>query len=212
MKYIKTYDSYIFENFDYKLILENKKFSFYRTVLNKTINKIGLNLYFVGTYTMGVTAILPIIESLLKNSNIPGITPEQIVLMVLFSIAQILYMNTEDVKKIRNELAKDNLLETTKKVKESILSIYKIFSFVSKSFGKMIDVFTDMLSYIALGLPLLHAVSEMISQDGLNLDTLPQKVMVFGGGAAFFAFKSMIETLITMIKNKIKNNHLFKKN
>lgn len=205
MKYIKDYNSYISENFDYSLILEDKNYSFYKTTLDKTINKIGLNLYFVATYTMGVTMVVPIVEALLKNSNIPNLTPEQIVLLTLFSIAQILYLRTEDVKKIENELNKNNLLPIADKVKKSLMSVQKIASFVGKSFGKIIDVFTDMFFYVGLGVPLLHAIHEMISQDGLNLDTLPQKAALFGGSAALFGLKSMIETLIIMVKNKMNS-------
>ena len=215
MKYLKTFDSYnesidynlLLENFDYESLLEGKKFSFYRTIHNKTVNKLGLNLYFVGTFQMGVTILYPIVEALIKNSHIPEIiTPEHIVLLTIFSISQILHLLNDDVKKIKEKLEEDNLLQITEKVKKSVLSIYKIFSFVSRSFGKVVDVFTDMLAYVALGAPIYMAILEIISKDGLNLETLPQKVMVFGGGAAFFALKSMIETIVTFVKNKIRKN------
>jgi hypothetical protein len=47
------------------------------------------------------------------------------------------------------------------------------------------------------------ALMELISKEGLDLDTLSQKVTVFGGGVALFTFKSFVETLISMIKNKM---------
>lgn len=203
MKYIKDYNSYLYKDFDY--IIEDKQFNFYKSVLDKTVSKIGLNLYFVGTYTLGVTMVVPIVEALVKNSNIPDITPEQIILLTLFSISQILNIRTEDVKKIEVELEKDNLLPVADKVKNSLMLIQKIASFVGKSFGKTIDVFTDMFFYVGLGIPLLNVIREIISQDGLNLDTLPQKFAVFGGSVAMFGLKSMGETLITMIKNKMNS-------
>lgn len=205
MKYLKTFESYSL-SCDTELILENKKIMFYKTIHNKTINKLGLNLYFVGTYTMGVAILYPIIEALINNSNIPDIIPEKVVLMTLFCIAQILHISNDEINKIKDELETNNLMEVTKKVKKSILSIYKIFSFVSKSFGKIIDVFTDMLAYVSLGVPVCLAITELVSKDGLNLDTLPQKVLVFGGGIAFFAFKSIVETIIIMLKNKFNYN------
>jgi hypothetical protein len=156
---------------------------------------------------MGVTILYPIVEALVKNTNLPEIvTPEHIVLLTIFSISQILHVLNDDVKKIKEELEKANLLQVTEKIKKSLLSIYKIFSFVSRSFGKVIDVFTDMLAYVALGAPIYMAVLEIISKEGLNLDTLPQKVLVFVGGAAFFAFKSMVETITAFVKKKILKN------
>lgn len=202
MKHIQNFENYINENVSYKLILENKEFSLYKSIQEKTIKKLSLNLYFAATYTWGVTMLYPIVDALVKNSDVPSVTPEQIVLLTLFSITQILNMANNDVKKLREELEKDNLLNLVDKVKNSISSIYKIFSFVSRSFGKVIDTFTDMIAYVSLGIPFCMAVVEFISKEGLNLDTLPQKIMVFSVGAGIYTLKTIGETLIQMIKNK----------
>jgi len=197
----------IYENFSTDEMLLESNRNIYRSIQDKTIKKLALNLYFVGTFQMGVTILYPIVEALVNNSDIPQIiTPEHIVLMTIFSIAQILNVNTEDVKKIKTELEKDNLVEVTEKVKISLQSIYKIFSYVAKRFNKIVDVFTDVLAYVALGTPFYLALLEMISKEGLNLDTLPQKVLVFGTGVAIFAFKSFAEAIVNIIKNKMNKN------
>ena len=94
MKYLQSYEFYnINESFDSQLLLEDKTFNFYRTVQDRTINKLGLNLYFVGTFQMGVTVIYPVIEALIKNSQLPNIiTPEQIVLLNLLRFFVFLLM------------------------------------------------------------------------------------------------------------------------
>jgi len=204
MKYLQTFDSHSYLNENYQLILEDTKINAYKSVQDKTVSKLSLNLYFVGTFQMGVTVLYPIIEKLVKNTDITNVTPEQIVLLTIFSITQILNLANNDVKKIREELEKDDLLHLAEKVKTSLLSIFKIFKFISRSFGKIIDVFTDMLAYVSLCVPVALAITEMIGKDGLDLNTLPKKVLVFGGGAAVYAFKSIVETIIDMIKNRNK--------
>jgi len=208
MKYLQSYEFYtINESFDIQLLLEDKNFNLYRTIQDKTIKKLGLNLYFVGTFQMGVTVLYPIVEALVKNSHLPTmVTPEQIVLLTVFSIAQILHVANKDVQTIKSELEKDNLLHLVDKVKDSLNSIYKIFGFVARSFGKIIDVFTDMLAYVGLGVPVYMALVEIISKEGLNLDTLPQKVLVFSASAGAFALKSFVEVIIEYVKNKIKKS------
>ena len=203
MKYLQTYESYLNEDVE-QLILENKQFSVYKSIQDKTISKLSLNLYFAATYTWGVTMLYPIIDALVKNSDVPDITPQQIVLLTLFSITQILNMANNDVKKIKVELEKDGLLSLAEKVKTSLLSVHKIFSFVSRSFGKVIDSFIDMIAYVGLGVPFTTVCVELISTEGINLDTLPQKAMVFGGAAAIYGIKSFVETIIEMLKTKIK--------
>ena len=203
MKYLQTYESYLNEDVE-QLILENKQLSVYKSIQDKTISKLSLNLYFAATYTWGVTMLYPIVDALVKNSDVPNITPQQIVLLTLFSITQILNMANNDVKKIKTELEKDGLLSLAEKVKTSLLSVHKIFSFVSRSFGKVIDSFIDMIAYVGLGVPFTTVCVELISTEGINLDTLPQKAMVFGGAAAIYGIKSFVETIIEMLKTKLK--------
>ena len=213
MKYLKTFESY---NVDYELLFEKfyneeflleKKDNLYRTIHNKTVSKLALNLYFVGTFQMSVTILYPIVEALVKNTHLPQIiTPEHIVLMTIFSISQILYIANDDVRKIKDELEKDGLLQVADKVKKSLMCIFRIFRFVSRSFGKIVDVFTDMLAYVALGAPIYMAILEIVSKEGLNLETLPQKVLILGSGAALFAFKSIVDTVIIFVQNKIRKN------
>lgn len=204
MRYLATYENYkLIESFDYEPLLEGNKMKTYKTIQEKTIKKLGINLYFAATYTWGVTMLYPIVDALIKNSNIPNITPEQIVLLTLFCITQILNMVSNDVNKLKEKLEEDNLLHLINKIKKSLLSIYKIFKFVSRSFGKVIDSFTDMVAYVSLGIPFTSAIVELISKDGLDLETLPQKTIVFSGGAALYVFKSIVETIISIIKNKM---------
>ena len=165
----------------------------YKIVQDKTISKLSLNLYFVGTFQMGVTILFPIIEKLMNHSYVPTINEEQIVLLSIFSITQILNVANGDVKKIGEQLG---IIE---KIKKSLLSI----RFVSRSIKKIIDVFTDMLAYVALCVPVAIAIIEVLSKDGLNLDTLPQKVITFCCGAILYAFKSFAETIVEIIKNKM---------
>lgn len=205
MKHLQSYEIYTLnESVSLELLLEDKKFSVYRTAHDKIVNKLGLQLYFVGTFQMSITVLYPVIDALTKNTHLStNITTEQIVLMTIFAISQILKLANDDTKKLKNELEKENLLEITDKVKKSIQAIFKIFSFVSRSFGKIIDVFTDMLAYVGLCVPIYSVIVEIISKEGLNLDTLPQKVLVLGVSAGVFAVKGLIETIVTAVKNKI---------
>ena len=202
MKHIQNYDYYINENL--QLILEDKKINVYKSIQDKTISKLSLDLYFATSYTWGVTMLYPIVDALVKNSDVPSVSPEQIVLLTLFSITQILNMANNDVKKIRSELEKDNLIHLAEKVKKSLLSVHKIFGFVSRSFGRIINSFIDMVAYVGLGVPFTTAIVELISKEGLNLDTLPQKIMVLGGSATLYGLKITVETIIDMVKNKMK--------
>lgn len=202
MKHLKTYDNYLLENFNYDLLLESSDMSTYRKIQDKTMKSLSLNFYFANNFGWGVPMLCPIVEALIKNSGIV-VTQQQVFFLTMFAITQIVHLANNDVKKIREELEKDNLLELSKKVTKSLLSIQKIFTFVAKGFGKVVDSFIDILAYVSIGTPFTMAVVEYFSQEGLNLDTLPQKVAVFAGGTALMYLKNLAETLIEMMKNKM---------
>lgn len=209
MKHVQQFENFIYlnESLSYQMINESKDIKIYKTIQDKTLSKLSINFYFANNFGWGVPMLYPIVESLIKNSDITNITKEQIVLLTLFSITQILNIANNDVKKIKNELDKNNIFELTKKIKDSILSVYNIFSFISRSFGKIIDSFIDMFAYVSLGVPFTLSIMELISEDGLDLDTLPQKLIVFSGGAAIYTAKSIVETIKELIKNRIKQSN-----
>ena len=203
MKYLATFENYN-TDFDYQPLLEKSEMKQFKTIADKTINKLSLGFYFAATYTWGVTMLYPIVDALIKNSDVPNITKEQVVLLTLFSITQILNMANNDVKKLRSELEKDNLLELSNKIKDSLLSIQKVFSFVSRGFGKVVNTFIDMIAYVTLGVPFTMVMVDLVTKDGLNLDTLPQKLLVMGAGAGVYTLHTIVETLIQLIKAKMK--------
>jgi hypothetical protein len=209
MKYIKTYENHnyqkIFENVDYDLILENNSdVKFFKTVQDKLIKRLHIDLYFGASFTWGIGMLYPVINSLAIGSGIQDITPQQIVCLTLFSITQIIKMSNDDVQKLRAELEKDNLMYLVDNVKKSLLSIHKIFKFVARAFGKVVDTFLDMLGYVGLLVSFINVVPEFFSEEGLNLETLPRKILVLSGVLGTYALKSVADTIVLMIKNKIK--------
>lgn len=201
MKHLDSYNFYLVnESFDIKLY-ENKVYDTYKEIQKDLSKKIGFQLYLVGTFQMGIVALCPVVEALMKNSQI-DVTKQQIVLLVIFAVTQILNLLSEDVERIRKELEKDGLIHLVSKVKESILSIHKLFSFVARGFGKIIHVFTDLFAYISLAMPLYMVVIEMISKEGLNIDTLTQKLAILGLGVGTFTLKSIMKNVYDKIKKK----------
>jgi len=201
MNYLNSYELFIInESFDCKLY-ESKLTRIYRDIQKDITKRLGLNLYLVGTFQMGIVALCPVVEALLKNSQIT-VTKEQVVLLTIFAITQILNLMHEDVEKLRKELQQDGIIHLVQKVKDTLLSLNKIFTFVARAFGKIVNVFTDLIGYLSLAIPLYMVIVEMISADGLNIDTFQQKVALLGVGVGTFTIKSIIREVSNKIKEK----------
>jgi uncharacterized membrane protein len=201
MNHIDTYELFIInESFDYKLY-EGKIHRIYRDIQKDITKRLGLNLYLVGTFQMGIVALCPIVDALLKNAHIV-VTKEQVVLLVIFAITQILNLMHDDVEKLKKELQQDGLIYIVKEVKETLLSLNKIFVFVARAFGKIVNVFTDLIGYLSLAIPLYMVIVEMISKEGLSIETFSQKVAMLGVGVGTFTVKSIIREVSNKIKER----------
>lgn len=201
MKHLDSYEFYALnENFDAKLY-ENKIHDTYKEIQKDLSKKLGFQLYLVGTFQMGIVALYPVIEALMKNTDI-HVTKQQVVLLTIFAITQILNLLNDDVERIRKEVEKEGLGHLVNKVKESILSINKLFKFLARGVGKIIHAFTDLFAYISLAMPLYMVVIEMISEEGLNLNTFPQKLAILGVGVGTFTLKSIMKNVYNKMKKK----------
>ena len=188
------------ENYDQKLY-ESKLIDTYRDVQKELKKTLGLQFYLVATFQMGVVALYPVVEALMKNSNIE-ITKQQVVLLTIFSISQIVKVFNDDIRKIKAELEHDGIIHLVTEVKDAILSVNRLFSFVARSLGKIVDVFTDMLGYLGLAIPTYMIVVEMISKEGLDLNTFPQKVAAIGVGVGTFTIKTVVKKVMDKIQGK----------
>jgi hypothetical protein len=212
MKNVDSYELHIInESFDYRLY-ETKKSNFFLGVQNDLKKKLSLNLYFVGTFQMGISALYPIVEALMHNERVMGITDERIVLLTLFAITQILHVFNDDFKRIKEELKDQGLMEWANKVKETVLSVSRLFKFVAESFGKIVDAFTDMFAYVALAIPFEAVVLDLIMKHGLDTKTFPYEIGLIGVGVGIFSIKTLISKIWEKIKGKRNESYLIENN
>ena len=198
---LDPYEFYLInESYDPKLY-ESKLIDTYKEVQKELKKTLGLQFYLVATFQMGVVALYPVVEALMKNSHIE-VTKQQIVLLTIFSISQIAKVFNDDIRKIKSELEHDGIIHLVVEVKDDVLSVNRLFSFVARSLGKIVDVFTDMLGYLGLAIPTYMIVIEMISKDGLDLNTFPQKVAAIGVGVGTFTIKTVVKKVMDKIQKK----------
>jgi len=194
---IKNYRDFVLEekfnlnNID--LILEKKTFSKYKDIQHKVLKEYGTQLYFVATFNSAIVSLYPVVYQIIMNSDLNiQISTYQIVLLTIFVIAEILHVNNEAINKIKNRLNDDGLIKYIKDIKNVIFSVEKIVKIISRTIGKTISLFTDMLGYVAILVPINEALVEILKQDGLDIETLPRKILGLGIGLGIITLKNII--------------------
>ena len=206
---ITNFKTYIInESIDFNILYEKAKTSKaaykHKNLVNKAIKDYKVNIYFATTFGTAITFFIPLIEGLIYSSN-PNITitTYEITLLVIFAIAEILNVNNDSIRNIRNTLQEKGFSELIYKVKNSLLSLYTISSKVGESIGRTIEKFIEMFAYINIFIPIWQVIIELTQQEGLNIDTFPQKILGLTIGAGAFYLKNLISKILDLLSIKM---------
>lgn len=192
-----NYNEFIFEKNitleNANLILEKSIFSSYKEIQHNVLKKYGSQLYFIATFNSAIVSLYPIMKQIIYNSNYNiQLDTYQIVLLTIFTIAEILHVHNDAVLEIKEKLIKDGIFELVKGAKKTLFSIHKIVRIIGRTIGKTISLFVDMLAYVSILVPINDALVEILKDDGLNIESLPKKILGLGIGLGILTLKNIV--------------------
>lgn len=192
----------------------------YKRIEKKVLSDLKLDTKLVFTFGSGIGALYPVVQEMMKNLSISGVTMthETTVLLTIACIT-IVYLEEKKYKTPEEEekLTKDSksMLEElrmrgigdgiVKKVMKSIESIKNVFSVVAKHLGAMIGGVIDMFGYTAILIPIMNAVLWVIGKYDMSVDAVIQNFFSLGMGIASRIAKHGLVELITKLKGVISN-------
>ena len=197
---MKNYNDYIVEkklnSFNVDMILEKTMFSSYKTIQHKVLKEYGSQLYFIATFNSAIVSLYPIVKQVLNSDLNIHISNYQLVLLTIFSIAEILHVNNDAIKDIKRRLKEDHYLIHLQRVKDTLLSVEKIVKVIAKTIGKTISLFIDMLAYVTILVPINDALVEILKNDGLNMATISNKILGLGIGLGILTLKTIVVKIL----------------
>jgi len=219
---LKRFNSYYYEqlaeelitSFD-ELVVESDETN-WKSIADKIISDLNLNMKFVGTFGTGITAFYPIVESIMKNTQIPIDKTPEIVVMMTITAFTIIYLEEKKSKSEKEEevLTKDSksLLEELKlrgvgngiikKLIKSFKSMKNIFYTISQKLGAVVGDFIDMFAYTSLLIPIMNGILFIINKYQFNLDTIIENFIGLSVGVGTIVTKQVIVHLIKKLKDK----------
>lgn len=211
---------YFLESLD-SIITESDDTSSYKEIEKKVIKDLRLNLSIVGTFGAGISAMYPIVQSLVNNMEINiDLTTEKIVLLTIAAFS-IIYLEEKKSKidpKKEDVLRKDckSMLEElrlggigdgiVKKLIEGCKSIKNIFTLIGKHMGAIVGGFIDMFAYASLAIPILNGVLAIVGKYDLTLDSLPGNFLGLAAGVGTLIAKHGITDILNRLKGKLPFN------
>jgi len=209
---------YFVNEFNTQLLVESNDDD-NQSILKKIVSDLNLNFRLVSTFGFGIGAFLPIVNQLMKNSNISSIelSRETLVLLTLTAIS-IIFLEEKKPKSSEEEaeLTKDSksMLEElrmkgigdgiVKKLIKCLKSTGGVFKIFAKHLGSVVGGFMDMFAYTAIMVPITTTLSGVINKFDLNLDTMPQNFMMLSAGIVTIVAKHGITYLLRKLKDRLK--------
>lgn len=210
---ITNFDTYILtekaQSINFEMLYEKAKSKTayqHKALVSKAVKDYKLNIYFSLTFGTAIAYLIPVIESLFYNSGQPlKLGAYDIVLLTVFAIAEILNINSEGIKRLGNTLKEKGIIGLVQKIKDTLLSVYKITAKVGEAIGKTMERFIEMFGYVSIGIPIWQTLLEITQQEGFNIDTLPQKILGLTVGAGAFYLKNLVNRIIELLSNKFNS-------
>lgn len=179
----------------------------YKSLQDKIVKDLNINFQIVFTFGMGVTCFYPIIDNLIKNTQLDiTITKEMVVMLGICAIAILCKESKPEIKKLLEELRLRGIYDLLKKVVNSLRGIYILFGNVLIKSLKVLNSIIDMFAYTALMVPFLVAIGDITQNGKFNLNNFPGELLSIATGTITFAIKNFITLLIDKLKNKIDIN------
>ncbi len=204
---MKNYKTYTEE------LNEGLAFNKYGKLQNKVVTELKLDLYFMTTFGMAITALYPLFDSLVRTGEITtSVSSTNVVLLTLCALSILFKESQSDINKMIVVIKEKNLSEILDKIINTIKNVSKLFNVISDKVGKTITGLVDMFSYTALFIPFLLGLLDVIKLYELDFSEFDQ-IMTDPKGASISAsiglltisMKHIINFLMKKITRTSKN-------
>lgn len=187
-----------------------------KSITKKLATDLKFNFKLVLVFGVGVRAMYPVVENLIKNGKIDiEMSMENIILLCITSIA-ITYLDESDNKtgdvNVTKKDAQTMLTELklrgvgngiVKKIVEGFKAIGKFFKEFFKKTPIAINGLISMFGYTSILIPAMNAISAFVGKYDITIESLAANLLSLGIGASSFLATQGVNYLINKLKKSL---------
>lgn len=160
MKYLKTSDE----------LHESLFFNKYSKLQNKITKQLGIDLYYLKTFGMTITATFPLFINLINNGNIK-LQDKDVILLIIGALSILFKENRSNIDKLVSLINEKGLSDILTKFIETINNINKLFIIVAEKSDKVIENLFDMFSLETLLVPFLKGINKIVDMYKIDIES-----------------------------------------
>jgi hypothetical protein len=170
-----------------------------KSMFRKTLEDMGVQLQFVGTFGFGISGMFGFVKELLEGQY-PTLSEGEIILIFL-SAASYLSINTiKDIQKLREEAKGRGLEGYVNKVVELLKDFENISLKVLEKAGFTMSSLAELLGYTFLLVPILDITNRIINETGFNVESLSSYLKGAIVSVGIFYIKNVFNSLVLRLK------------
>lgn len=188
----------------------------FKNIIDGIFKDLKLNVNLSLTFGTGISLMIPIINNLIKNSNLSIELTDYNITLLSITCFFIIYLEHKKTK-VENDPKIDKIKQDTKslltelklkgfgngivkKLVKCFDVIKELFNIFLKSTGNIINSIIDMFSFTSILVPMLNAINSMVGKYELNLETFVGNFTSIAVGIGTLVAKHGIKYLYDKLK------------
>ena len=175
-----------------------------KSLFRKTLEDMGVQLQFVGTFGFGISGMFGFVKELLEGQH-PTLSEGEIILIFLSALSYLSINTIKDVQRLREEVKGRGLGGYVNKVVELLKDFENISLKIVEKAGFSIASLSELLGYTFLLVPILDITNRIINETGFNVESLSSYLKGAIISVGIFYIKNVFNSLVLRLK-KLRTN------
>ena len=170
-----------------------------KSMFRKTLEDMGVQLQFVGTFGFGISGMFGFVKELLEGQY-PTLSEGEIILIFLSALSYLSINTIKDIQRLREEVQGRGLGGYVNKVVELLKDFENISLKVVEKAGFTVASLAELLGYTFLLVPILDITNRVINETGFNVDSLSSYLKGAIVSVGIFYIKNVFNSLVLRLK------------
>ena len=177
-----------------------------KSMFQKTLNDMGVQLQFVGTFGFGISGMFGFVKELLEGQY-PTLSEGEIILIFLSALSYLSINTIKDIQRLREEVKGRGLGGYVNKVVELLKDFENISLKVAEKAGFTVSSLAELLGYTFLLVPILDITNRIIGEVGFDIGAMSSYLKGALVSVGIFYIKNLFNSLVLRLK-KIRTDKM----
>ena len=179
-----------------------------KTIFQKTLKDMGVQLKFVGTFGFGISGMFGMVKDLLEG-RYPSLSEGEIILIFLSALSYLSINLSKDMSQVNDEIKKRGLKDFLSKTVEALKDFENISLKIVEKAGFTVSSLSELLGYTFLLVPILDITNRLINENGFDVISLASYLKGAILSVGIFYIRNVFNSLVVRLRELRQKRELY---